>query len=134
LIPPASLGSHNGVKNSQSAAPARPQQNIVTYKKGHAKIQKYLIDGQEYDFSFSVTGNWEHPVPVTANRANVQIQYHPTQCINKSFLRECYLLQDCWAGNPECICHIYSNVILDSWESHVIYIIDILDPHILVAH
>ncbi len=92
------------------------------------QIQKYPIDGQEYDFSFSVTNNWENPVPVTANRANVQTQYRPTQRINKSFLAECYLLQDCWADDPDCIRHIYSNVILDSWESDGIYITDILDP------
>jgi hypothetical protein len=132
-IPPTSLNSHSDVKNSQSLAPTRPRRNVGTYKQGPAKICKYPIDGQEYDFSLSVISNWENPVPVTANRANVQTKYHPKQRLNKSFLAECYLLQDCWANNPNCICQIYSNIILDSWESDGIYITDILDPRILAA-
>jgi hypothetical protein len=131
LIPSASPDTNIG--NSQSPAPTRPRQNVGTYKQGPAQIQKYPIDGQECDFSFSVTSDWENPVPVTANCANAQTQYHPTQRINKSFLAECYLLQDCWANDPNCIRHIYSNVILDSWESDGIYITDILDPRILAV-
>ncbi len=71
---------------------------------------------------------------MTTNCVNVQTQYHPTQRINKSFLAECYLLQECWANDPDCICHVYSNVILTGCESDGIYITDILDPRILVAH
>ncbi len=70
---------------------------------------------------------------MVANRANVQTKYHPQQRLHKSFLAECYLLQDCWVDDPECLHQIYSNVILDSWESDDIYITDILDPHLLAV-
>ncbi len=59
---------------------------------------------------------------IIANRGSVQMKYHPQQRIQKSFLAECYLLQYCWTGDPECIHQIYSNIILDSWESDDIYL------------
>ncbi len=67
------------------------------------------------------------------NRANVQTKYHPQQCLHKSFLAECYLLQNCWVNDPEYLHQIYSNVILDSWESDNIYITDIPDPNLLAV-
>jgi hypothetical protein len=72
-------------------------------------------------------------VPVVANHANIQTKYHPQQRLHKSFLAECYLLQDCWVNDPECLHQIYSNVILNSWESDDIYIIDIPDPRLLAV-
>jgi hypothetical protein len=36
--------------------------------------------------------------------------------------------------DPECLHQIYSNVILDSWESDDIYITDIPDPRLLAVH
>jgi hypothetical protein len=41
------------------------------------------------------------------------------------------LLQDCCADDPECLHQIYSNVILDSWESGDVYITDNPDPRLL---
>jgi hypothetical protein len=82
------------------------------------------IDGEQYDFSFSVISEWGQPVPVIANCANVQTKYHPQQRLQKSFLA---------TDDPECLHQIYSNVILDSWESNDIYITDIQDPRLLAA-
>ncbi len=73
----------------------RPRRNVGTYKQGPAKIGHLPIVGKEYDFSFSVISEWDQPVPITENRGNVQTKYHPQQHLQKSFLVECYLLQDC---------------------------------------
>ncbi len=117
------------VENGLSAS-GRPQCNVGDYKQGPAKIRRLPIDGEQYDFLFSVINEWDQPVPVIANCANVQTKYHPQQCLQKSFLPECYLLQDCWTDYPECLHQIYSNVILDSWESNDIYMGDLLEnPH-----
>jgi hypothetical protein len=70
---------------------------------------------------------------MAANCANVQTKYHPQQHLHKSFLAECYLLQECWANDPECLHQIHSNIILDSWESDDIYITDIPDPGLLAV-
>jgi hypothetical protein len=129
---PATVIPINSVDNGLSAS-GRPQHNVGNYKQGPAKIQHLPIDGEQYDFSFSVISEWDQPVPVVANRANVQTKYHLQQHLHKSFLAECYLLQDCWVDDPECLHQIYSNVILDSWESDDIYITEIPDPHLLAV-
>jgi hypothetical protein len=100
----------------------RPRRNVGNYKQGPAKIRRLPIVGEEYDFSFLVISEWDQQVPIIANRGNVQMKYHPQQRIQKSFLAECYLLQDCWTSDPNCIHQIYSNVILNSWESDDIYL------------
>jgi hypothetical protein len=73
-----------------------PWQNVGTYKDGPAKIRKFPIDGQSYEFDFSSTiiGAWEHPVPVVANRGRIATHHHPAQKLHITFLVECYLLQD----------------------------------------
>ncbi len=91
------------------------------------------IKGEQYDFSFSVISDWEKPISVSANRAQAQTNYHPKQRVHRSFLAECYLLQDSWINNPDCLYHIYSNIILDSWESNEVYIMEIIDPQLLAA-
>jgi hypothetical protein len=53
--------------------------------------------------------------------------------VHKSFLAECYLLQDSWINDPDCLFHIYSKVILDSWESNEVYIMEITDLQLLAA-
>jgi hypothetical protein len=98
------------------------------------KIRRLPIDGEEYDFSFSSISEWDQPVPIIANRGNIQTKYHPQQGIQKSFLAECYLLQNCWASDPDCIHQICSNITLDSWESDDIYLTDIQDPRLLAVH
>jgi hypothetical protein len=95
---------------------------LVITSKVQQKIRCLPIVGEEYDFSFSVISEWDQQVPIIANRGSVQMKYHPQQRIQKSFLAECYLLQDCWTSDPDCIHQIYSNVILDSWESDDIYL------------
>ncbi len=70
---------------------------------------------------------------MSANRAQAQTNYHPKQRVHKSFLAECYLLQDSWIDDLDCLYHIYSNVILDSWESNEVYIMEIIDPRLLAA-
>ncbi len=129
---PATVIPINSVANGLSAS-GWPQRNVGNYKQGPAKIRHLPIDGEQYDFSFSVISEWDRPVPVIANCAKVQTKYHPQQRLHKSFLAECYLLQDCWVDDPECLHQIYSNVILNSWESDDIYIIDIPDPRLLAV-
>jgi hypothetical protein len=130
---PATVNPNNSVNNGLSAS-GRPRCNVGNYKQVPAKIRRLPIDGEQYDFSFSVIGEWGQPVPVVTNCANVQTKYHPQKRLHKSFLAECYLLQDCWADDPECLHQIYSNVILDSWESDDNYITDIPDPRLLAVH
>ncbi len=120
--------------NNHNSVHSWPCQNVGNYKQGPAMIQKCLISGEQYDFSFMVISYWELHLTVSANHAIIQTNDHPTQGIHKSFLAKCYLLQDSWINNPECLRHISSNVILDSWESDNVYIMEILDPHLLAAH
>jgi hypothetical protein len=70
---------------------------------------------------------------VSANHAQVHTNYHPKQRVHKSFLVECYLLYDSWINDPDSLFHIYSIVILDSWESNEVYIMEITDPGLLAA-
>jgi hypothetical protein len=55
------------------------------------------------------------------------------QQVHKSFIAERYLCQDFWIDDPDCLYHIYSNVILDSLESNEVYITEISDPQLLAA-
>jgi hypothetical protein len=71
-----------------------PRWNIGTYKDSPANIRKFPIEGESYDFAFNIISTWEHPVPVVANRGQINEQFHHQQNINKGFLAECYLLQD----------------------------------------
>jgi hypothetical protein len=70
---------------------------------------------------------------VPSNRTNIQTKYHPSQNITKSLLPECYLLQDTWITDENCLHNIYANVILDSWESDQPTIAKVIDPHLLAA-
>ncbi len=70
---------------------------------------------------------------MVANHANIQTKYHLQQRLHKSFLVECYLPQDCWANDTECLHQIDPNIIVDSWESDDIYITDISDPRHLAV-
>ncbi len=70
----------------------RPRRNVGTYKDGPANIRKFPIEGESYVFAFNIISNWEHPVPVVANRGQISKQFHHQQKINKGFLAECYLL------------------------------------------
>jgi hypothetical protein len=38
-----------------------------------------------------------------------------------------------WINDPDCLYHIYSNVILGSWESNEVNIMEITDPRLLAA-
>ncbi len=92
----------NPIGNNHSDT-TRPWRNVGNYKQGPAKIRRLPIDGEEYDFSFSAISEWDQLVPIIANRGNIQTKYYPQQRIQKSFLAECYLLQDCWADDPHCV-------------------------------
>ena len=70
---------------------------------------------------------------VSANCSNVQANYHPQQRVNKSFLAECYLLQDPWFDDPKRLYHLYLNIIIDTWDTDEIYISEVADPCILAA-
>jgi hypothetical protein len=94
-----------------------PCWNIGTYKDGPANIRKFPIEGELYDFAFNIISDWEHPVPVVANRGQISEQFHHQQKINKGFLTKCYLLQDPWFEDPTCLTSLSNNLTLDSWES-----------------
>ncbi len=136
--PPITVGEWKGqeinnmVKNELSDT-GRPCQNVGNYKQGPAKIWRLPIDGEQYNFSFSIFSDWDQPVSVSANCSNFQANYHPQQWVNKSFLAECYLLQEPWFDDPKCLYHLYSNIIIDSWDTEEIYILEVTDPHILAA-
>ncbi len=57
----------------------RPHRNVGTYKDGPANIRKFPIEGESYDFAFNIISNWEHPVPVVANRGQVSKKFHSQQ-------------------------------------------------------
>ncbi len=92
----------------------RPCWNVGTYKDSPANIRKFPIEGELYDFAFNVISNWEHPVPVVANRGQISKQFHHQQKINKGFLAKCYLLQDPWFEDPTCLTSLSNNLTLDS--------------------
>ncbi len=124
----------NGTVDNELSDTGQPHQNVGNYKQRLAKIQRLRIDGEQYDFSFSIFSDWEQPMSVSANCSNVQANYHPQQPINKSFLAECYLLQDPWFDDPNCLYHLYSNIVINTWETDEIYISEVLtDPRILAA-
>ncbi len=91
----ATVDPNNSVNNGLSAS-GQPQRNVGNYKQGPAKIRRLPIDGEQYDISFSVISEWDQLIPVVVNRANVHTKYHLQQRLHKTFLAECYLLQDCW--------------------------------------
>ncbi len=61
-INPATAATDN-LSNS-----GRPRWNVGTYKDNPANIRKFPIEGESYDFAFNIISDWEHPVPVVANR------------------------------------------------------------------
>jgi hypothetical protein len=111
----------------------RPCRNIGTYKDGPANIRKFPIEGELYDFAFNIISDWEHPVPVVANRSQVSKKFHSQQKMNKGFLAECYLLQKPWFEDPNCLASLSNHLTLDSWESENTTFIDVSDPRILAA-
>jgi hypothetical protein len=99
--------------------------NIGTYKQGPAKIQKIPIDGESYNFSFTLKTN---------TRSDVQTKYHPMQKISKASLVECYLLQDDWTSDKNYLHGLDSNIILHFWESNgEPTILEVIDPRLLAA-
>jgi hypothetical protein len=123
----------DNIANNELSDTGRPRRNVGNYKQGPAIIRCLPIKGEQYNFSFSVLSDWEKPISVFANHAQAQTNYHPKQQVHKSFLAECCLPQDSWINDPDCLYHIYSNVILDSCESNEVYIMEIIDPRLLVA-
>ncbi len=123
---------NNMVKNELSDT-GQPRQNVGNYKQGPTKIQHLPIDREQYNFSFSIFSDWKQPMSVLTNCSNVQANNHPQQRVNKSFLAECYLLQDPWFDDPKCLYHLYSNIIIDTWDTDEIYILEVTAPRILAA-
>jgi hypothetical protein len=109
----------------------RPRRNIGTYKDGPANIRKFPIKGESHDYSF--VSNFDDQFLVPRNCTNIQTKYHSSQKITKSSLSECYLLQDTWITDENCLHNIYTNVILDSWESNQPTIAKVIDPRTLAA-
>jgi hypothetical protein len=72
------------------------------------------------------------PVPAVVNQDQVT-EYHPNQKFPKSFLAECYLMQDSWFEDPTCMAAMTNKVILNSWKTDKYYFNDVNDPRILEA-
>ncbi len=86
------------VENSDKGRPCR---NIGTYEDGPANIRKFPIEGESYDYSF--VSNFDDQFLVLLNCTNIQTKYYPSQKITKSLLAECYLLQDTWITDENCL-------------------------------
>ena len=131
----------NGLPVDPEGAPVennngRPRRNNVgTYKDGPAKIRKFPIDGESYEFAFNINvlSDWERPVPVIKNRGGIATRHHPAQKLNKSFLAECYLLQEPWFNDPTCVSSVTDNLFFDTWDSDGYYFNEIFDPRLLAA-
>jgi hypothetical protein len=65
------------IANNELSDTGQPRRNVGNYKQGSAKIRHLLIKGEQYNFSFSVISDWEKPISVSANYAQVQTNYHP---------------------------------------------------------
>jgi hypothetical protein len=109
------------------------QNNIAskgTYKDGRSISQRLSIDGETYNFTFhnNILSEWEHPVPVVANRGRVT-GYHLQQKPEQRFLAECYLhktpglrIPHAWLG---CLT---TDVGYVDWDSGGYYFNEISDP------
>jgi hypothetical protein len=113
-----------------------PWQNVSTHKNGLAKIRKFPINGQLYEFAFNtfVISAWEHPVAVMANRGCVATDHHPAQKLRKNFLAKCCLLQNTLFNDLTCVSALSNNLVLDSWESKEYSFNEISGPHLLSVH
>jgi hypothetical protein len=105
-----------------------------TYKDRPSIIWRLPINGESYNLAFSSTivYEWEKSVPAVANQGQVT-EYHPNQKNPKSFLAECYLMQDSWFKDPTCMAVMTNNLILDSWKTGKYYFNNVTDPCILEA-
>jgi hypothetical protein len=102
----------------------QPRRNVGTYKQGPAKIRKFPINGESYDFSFATNAN---------KNSHRQTKYHPMQKISNASLAECYLLQHNWTD--DYLSGLESNIILDSWESNREHTIsEVVNPRLLAAN
>jgi len=117
-------------------ANGRPKRrNVGTYKDGPANIRKFPIDGESYEFAFNINviNDWEHPIPAISNRGGFGKDHHPTQKVNKSFIADCYLLQEQWFKDPTCVSEISNHITFDTWDSDEFYFNEIFDPRLLAA-
>ncbi len=97
----------------------------ATSDEGPANMHKNPIDGESYNFSFTLKTNI---------CSNIQTKYHPTQKISKDSLVECYLLQEDWTSDKNYLHGLDSNIILNLWESNgEPTILEVIDPQLLAA-
>jgi hypothetical protein len=127
-------GDSIGVSNESNFCRPR-RSNVGTYKDGPANIRKFPIDGEAYDFAFNVNviNNWEQPVSAVKNRGGFSKHIHLTHKVAKSFITECYLLQDPWFVDPACVSDTSKHLVFDSWDSEGFYFNEIFDPRLLAA-
>lgn len=83
------LENHSSVIKQNYIASNRPRRNVGSYKNGRSISQWLPIDGETCNFTFhnNILSEWEHPVPVVANRGQVT-GYHQQQKLEQSFLAE----------------------------------------------
>ena len=133
--PTDNLGLFHDDGSPPALPPIRPRRNVGTYKDGPARIRKFPIDGESYDFTFNVdiVNDWEYPISSVKNKGRITTSYHPNKKISKSSIAECYLFQDTWFDNPTCLSTIANCFILDSWNDDGYYFNEISDPRLLAA-
>lgn len=74
----------------------RPTRKTGTYKDGPARIRKFPIDGEEYEFINTATAPLlDMPVPMVSCRGLQHSQPLPHK-ISKQSLLDCYMLQQPW--------------------------------------
>ncbi len=83
-------------------------------------------------FSATVFDDYAHPVSAVSNQGR-STDYHPTQKLQQCFLAECYLLQEPWFTNPNCLDAVSNNLSLGFLASDEHYFNDISDPQLLAA-
>ncbi len=98
-------------------ADGRPKRrNVGTYKDGPVNVRKFPINGESYEFAFNINviNDWEHPIPAMNNRGHFSKHHHPTQKINKSFIADCYFMQEPWFEDPTCVSDISNYIAFDT--------------------
>ena len=125
LLPPH--GETEGAAIHPPSPPTRPARAVGTWKDGPAKIRKFPIDGEEYEFNFNAECVLDHPVAMVSQRSVRSSQPFPHR-LTKSSLLECSLLQDAWTHDYHRFQHLHM-------DSECRQLVDnICDPRVLECY
>ncbi len=115
------LPSDDVVPHTQTTR-RNPSRNVGTYKDGPAKLRSCPIDGEEYDFTFTL--DEDPPVAFLARRGLTHTQPLP-QKLSKADILECHLLQHNWVYSRTHHPHFHLDI-----DSHT-YVDVVSDPRVL---